>query len=55
MLYMHGYASVGSIPSLARDLEFPPGHFLLNDYVRPEHDNAGLVRRRSALALGPQP
>ncbi len=55
MLYMHGYASVGSIPSLARDLEFPAGHFLLNDYVRPERYNAGLVRRRSALALGQQP
>jgi hypothetical protein len=55
MLYMHGYTSVGSIPSLARDLEFPPGHFLLNDYVRPQHHNAGLVRRRSALPLGQQP
>ncbi len=54
MLYMHGYASVGSIPSLARDLEFPPGHYLLNDYVQPEHDNAGLVRRRSPLPLAPQ-
>lgn len=55
MLYMHGYASVGSIPALARDLEFPAGHFLLSDYVRPERYNAGLVRRRSALPLGQQP
>ena len=47
MLYMHGHASVGSIPSLARDLEFPPGHFLLADYVRPERSNTGLVLRRS--------
>jgi hypothetical protein len=47
MLYMHGYASVGSIPNLARDLEFQAGHHLLNDYVRPERLNAGLVLRRS--------
>ena len=46
MLYLHGYASVGSIPSLAHDLEFPPGHFLLDDYVRPERVNAGLVHSR---------
>lgn len=55
MLYMHGYTSVGSIPNLARDLEFPPGHFLLSDYVRPERFNAGLVRRRCTLPLGQQP
>lgn len=54
MLYMHGYASVGSIPNLARDLEFPPGHILLNDYVRPEHHNTGLIRSRSPLPLAPQ-
>jgi hypothetical protein len=47
MLYAHGYASVSSIPSLARDLEFAPGHFLLDDYVRPDRQNAGLVRSRS--------
>jgi hypothetical protein len=46
MLYTHGYASVGSIPSMVRDLEFPPGHFLLRDYVRPERMNFGLVRQR---------
>ena len=51
MLYLHGYTSVGSIPSLARDLEFPPGHFLLSDYVRPERYNAGLVRPRCSLPL----
>jgi hypothetical protein len=55
MLYMHGYTSVGTIPSLARDLEFPAGHFLLSDYVRPERFNAGLVRRRSALPPGQHP
>jgi hypothetical protein len=47
-LYIHGYASVGSIPSLARDLEFPSGHFLLKDYVRPGRFNAGLVLPRSS-------
>jgi hypothetical protein len=53
MLYMHGYASVGSIPNLASDLEFPPGHYLLNDYVRPERHNAGLVLRRSPSPTAP--
>jgi hypothetical protein len=48
MLYMHGFASVGSIPNLARDLEFPPGHYLMNDYVRPECNNTGLVMNRCA-------
>ena len=52
MLYMHGYASVGSIPSLAHDLEFPPGHYLLSNYVRPERSNAGLVLGRTPA---PQP
>jgi len=51
MLYLHGYTSVGSIPSFARDLEFPPGHFLLSDYVRPDRHNAGLIRPRSTLRL----
>ncbi len=50
MLYMHGYASVGSIPNLTRDLEFPPGHYLLNDYVRPECNNAGLVMHRCRVS-----
>jgi len=54
MLYMHGYTSVGSIPSLARDLQFPPGHYLLNDYVRLQHDNAGLALRRTPLPLRQQ-
>jgi hypothetical protein len=54
MLYMHGYTSVGSIPNLARDLEFPPGDFLHNDYVRPERQNTGLVLRRTTLPLGQQ-
>jgi hypothetical protein len=49
MLYMHGFASVGSIPNLARDLEFPSGHFLLNDYVCSECNNTGLVMNRCAL------
>ena len=48
MLYMHGYTSVGSIPNLAIDLEFPPDHQLRQHYVQPERCNAGLVRRRTA-------
>lgn len=47
LLYMHGYTSVGSIPSLARDLEFSTGHYLLKDYVRPERSGAGLVLPRT--------
>jgi hypothetical protein len=53
MLYAHGYASVGSIPNLARDLEFPAGHYLLKEYVQPGRNNAGLVPRR--LAPPPSP
>ena len=49
MLFMHGYTSVGSIPSLARDLEFSPGHFLLNDYVLHQHPNTGLVLSRTPM------
>jgi hypothetical protein len=52
-LYLHGYTSVGSIPNLARDLEFPPGHFLLEDYVPAQLHNAGLVLRRSSAPLVP--
>ena len=48
MLYMHGFMSAGSIPSLARDLQYPPGHYLLNDYVQAGHNNAGLARPRTA-------
>jgi hypothetical protein len=55
MLYLHGYTSVGSIPSLARDLDSPPGDFLLKDYVLPERFNTGLVLRRNILPLGQQP
>lgn len=50
MLYMHGYTSVGSVPNLARDLQFPPGHFMLSDYVGPQHNNIGLVLGRSGAA-----
>jgi hypothetical protein len=49
MLFLHGFTSVGSIPNLARDLEFPPGHYLLNDYVEAECNNTGLIRPRSTL------
>ena len=47
MLYMHGYTSVGSIPNLAIDLEFPSDLRLRQSYVQPERCNAGLVRRRT--------
>ena len=49
MLYLHAYASVGSIPSWACDLGVPPGHRLLNDDVRPECNNTGLRRKRAVL------
>lgn len=51
MLYLHGYASVGSIPSLARDLDLPPGDFLRHDYVGPDRYNTGLVVGRTAPSI----
>jgi hypothetical protein len=54
MLYLHGFASVGSIPNLACDLELPPGHFLRRDYVGPDRNNAGVVRCRSIANLPQQ-
>ncbi len=38
LLYSHGYASVGTIPSFARDLEFDVRTVLRTDYVRAEQN-----------------
>ena len=43
LLYAHGYACVGTIPSLARDLEFDVRTVLRTDYVRPEQSGSGLA------------
>ena len=42
-LYSHGYASIGSIPSFARDLEFDVSRVLRTSYVSVEQDNSGLA------------
>jgi hypothetical protein len=43
LLYSHGYACVGSIPSMARDLEFDVRTVLRTDYVRAEQNASGLA------------
>ena len=43
LLYSNAYACVGTIPSLARDLEFDVRTVLRTDYVRAEQNNSGLV------------
>ncbi|HEY4906496.1 MAG TPA: hypothetical protein VIH74_03535 [Candidatus Acidoferrum sp.] len=43
LLYANGYASVGTIPSLARDLEFDVRTVLRTDYVRTEQNASGLA------------
>jgi hypothetical protein len=43
LLYSHGYASVGTIPSFARDLEFDVRTVLRTDYVRAEQNASGLM------------
>jgi len=43
LLYANGYASVGTIPSLARDLEFDARTVLRTDYVRAEQNASGLA------------
>jgi hypothetical protein len=50
MLYQHGYACVGSVPSLAYDLEFDVRHVLRTEYVRAEHSDSGLAHPRIATA-----
>lgn len=46
LLYSHGYACVGTIPSLAKDLEFDVGRVLRTDYVRAEQNASGLAHPR---------
>jgi hypothetical protein len=41
LLYQHGFASVGSIPSLVQDLEFDIGAVLGTSYVGTEKQNTG--------------
>ena len=43
LLYSNGYACVGTIPSLARDLEFDVRTVLRTDYVRAEQNASGLA------------
>jgi hypothetical protein len=43
LLYANGYACVGTIPSLARDLEFDLRTVLRTDYVRAEQNASGLA------------
>lgn len=43
ILYRHGFASVGSIPSMVRDLEFDVSVFLRTNYVNNDQQNAGLA------------
>jgi hypothetical protein len=43
LLYANGYACVGTIPSLASDLEFDVRTVLRTDYVRTEQDASGLA------------
>ena len=43
LLYSHGYACVGTIPSFARDLEFDVRTVLRTDYVRAEQNGSGLM------------
>jgi hypothetical protein len=49
LLYQHGYASVGSIPSMARDLEFDVQKVLRTDYVGVQQNGAGLAHPGIAL------
>jgi hypothetical protein len=43
LLYSNGYACVGTIPSLVRDLEFDVRTVLRTDYVRAEQNGSGLA------------
>jgi hypothetical protein len=43
LLYSHGYACVGTIPSFASDLEFDVRTVLRTDYVRAEQNASGLA------------
>ena len=48
LLYSHGYACVGTIPSFARDLEFDVRTVLRTDYVRAEQNASGLMHPQVA-------
>jgi hypothetical protein len=43
MLYRHGFATLGAIPSLAHDLDFDVRRFLRTNYVGMNKNNAGLA------------
>jgi hypothetical protein len=43
MLYRHGFATLGAIPTLAHDLDFDVRRFLRTNYVGPEKNNTGLA------------
>lgn len=49
LLYAHGYACVGTIPSLARDLEFDLRTVLRTGYVRVEQNASGLAHPQIAM------
>jgi hypothetical protein len=48
LLYSHGYACIGTIPSFARDLEFDVRTVLRTDYVRAEQSASGLAHPQTA-------
>lgn len=51
-LYQHGYASIGSVPSLARDLQFDVVPFLGTRYVSSNHRNSdAALPRVSTIGL----
>ncbi|MFP5275984.1 MAG: hypothetical protein ACLGPM_02625 [Acidobacteriota bacterium] len=50
LLYRHGFASVGSIPSMTCDLEFDVELLLRTQYVTADQDNAGTVWPRVSAA-----
>jgi hypothetical protein len=54
LLYQHGYASVGSVPSMAYDLEFDVRQLLQTNYVGPEKSNAGIAHPRIARSAPPE-
>jgi len=43
LLYRHGYASIGSIPSIAQDMQFEVNDYLRTNYVGIEQQNSGVV------------
>ncbi len=49
LLYSNGYACVGTVPSLARDLEFDVRTVLRTDYVRAEQNASGLAHPQIAM------